>query len=1312
MRCSGQVGHVSPGGACRQRLVARGLSSALCLLLALFTLWVAPRPCRAGDQEAHVNLTPQESEWLAEHPVIQVGIFAGNHFPLEAWVAGSAEGFGVDYAKRVASQVGLRLQFRPFTDWEYVTFDDVAKPIPFDLLVGQPYGVSKRLEYLKPYVEAGFVMVARKGDLNILDEQSLTNARISVERYGRYYIRRIKDRFPNATLVYADDPRQALDMVAQGQADAFIGTPVRTRWLMTEREHDDLRILASLPDMGTMKASLAVPRDKVMLASILRKAEASVSDEDLVNLRTRWGINADISSPIPRGHSLTNDDRDWLTHLGTVRVGYETDRYPYSFMGKDGALEGLAADYLALIKNELGLRLEFVPTHDLDELQRRVAAKEVDIVVAAMPDDYDPSLMTFTRPYERFPEVIVTRLNGPAIAGPEDLRGKKAAVREEAGLTENLKMLLPRTQLVPVPTNEEGLRLVEKGEVSAYIGTLPAIDVLIRDRYAATLHVVAPAGLDQDFTFGVSRDKIRLAGLIDRVIGGLREDQRQAMRGRWLRADYSYGVPWLWVLIGLAIAASVVAIIGFAYKRMRDAEGRARASEHRLVDINENLPGVVMRLHTDALGKPSYEYVSGRTQALFGMSREDILSGAASPLDAAQERDRDAVRALVSQSYLAHHSDVIEFRTCVEGETRWIRALAGELKPTRDGGYFWSVYCADVTTQKEQEQALIEAKAMAEAAVAAKSSFLAMMSHEIRTPMAGVLGLIELLSKTPLTIEQSHMVGMVQDSAIALLQILDDILDFSRIEAEKLELEPGPFDLRLLADSTVGTFAARAQQKGLKLYLVLDWRLASEYQGDANRIRQIINNLLSNALKFTTSGYVELRIDMAGEVAGGQQLRLCVTDTGLGISPDQLHRLFQPFTQAEASTSRRFGGTGLGLSICRRLAHMMEGDVRLSSTVGSGTQAVFEVALPVLQSTSTIPGMEGKRALVCTSDSMLERELANALSAMGLGVMEIDPEDVAEFSREDADVYIADTSLIDAGTVVPDVPAIHLGTDTDPRGFYTESGKLTLCGSPLLWRSTVDACRIALGLDVARPAAIDVAGGAHAINVLVAEDHPINRAVIERQLDLLGYRHLVVEDGLHAWDALQAGHYDVLITDCHMPVLDGYALSRRIRDQEVTTKTHLPIVALSASALPEQVEKCRAAGMDDFLAKPVQLEELSKKIAGITRNRSALPVGEPGPRDQLAYLTGVFGSRAQLKALLEGLLDAGYADVAKLDAAISEGDIARQRDLIHRLAGSLRLIDPVALTSSDKETPSQCRDAIMAQLEQIRGLVDQLTAGA
>jgi len=841
-----------------------------------------------------------------------------------------------------------------------------------------------------------------------------------------------------------------------------------------------------------------------------------------------------------------------------------------------------------------------------------------------------------------------------------------------------------------------------------------SIDALIRDRYAGSLRVIASVGVDQDIAFGVSPDRARLAGLIDRVLVNVKDSQRQAIRSRWLRAEYQYGVPWQWVFGGLAISALVVAGISFAYRRLRSAEARARASERRLIDINDSLPGVIFTLHVAPDGSRTCEHVSGQAFKLFGVPREDILSGRTKPFDMAIEEDLPVVQAVVAKCFQEKVSESVEFRIVVDGKIRWIRALGGEPRSTSDGGLTWSAYCKDATDEKAQAQALADAKAAAEAAVRAKSSFLAMMSHEIRTPMAGVLGLIELLTKMPLDNEQARMVAMVQDSAESLLQILDDILDFSRIEAERLELEPVAFDMRALADSVMGIFAARARDKGVRLHLSLDWRLAAEYLGDATRIRQIINNLLSNALKFTQQGYVALRIDRLGETHQGQHLRISVVDTGIGISHDQLSRLFQPFTQAEASTTRRFGGTGLGLSICRRLAEMMGGNIQLDSKVGLGTHANFEVTLPAVRELMPIPEVCGKKALVCTRDAMLERELSNAISAMGFNVTEVDVEDMAESAGSAADIYVVDVDLALRGVVPAQVATVRVMPTCDHQGMYIDDGSIMLCGSPLLWRAVVDACCTALGVraDVKK---VELAPKApvKGARILVAEDHPINQAVIERQLDRLGFAYTIVDNGQKAWEALASSRYDLLITDCHMPILDGYALARRIRASEAHTGgAHLPIIAISASAMPEHVHECEEAGMDEFLAKPMQLEDLKVKIEALLGRDGSKPqvAGEKAADDELlAFLTDVFGSREKVRDMLTALLESSRADVEALDMALQAGNVQQQRELLHRLLGSLRLLGGLPLGEADSDAvPARRRDVIVDHLETVGTLVDRL----
>jgi PAS domain S-box-containing protein len=1574
---------------------SRRLSGAGIFFAAIFALCLMSGGAWAQDIRP-VELTPEELAWRSEHPVVNVGVFAGDHLPAETWVAGHPEGFGVDYASLLAGHVGLRLEFHPYADWEAVAYADPARPAPYDLLLGQLSTEEgrARFDFLHPYEAGRLMLVARKGNLQVRSEQDLDHARIAIERSFHAIVTMLSARFPRATLVFADDGRQAMDMVAVGQADAYIGTTAsRTQALLSQRKTGDLRMLSPL-DTPPIDMALAVPRDRTMLLRLLRKAEATVTPEELARLRSRWGLLDNVGAPPPLAAGLSKQERAWLGTLQPLRLGFEVDRHPYTFIDSEGRFDGLAADYVEILQHELGLRVQFVPAEDLSSLQRMVRAREVDMVAATMPGDFSAQDMILSRPYEHFPEVIVARLHGPPIAGPEDLAGHSVAVREEAGLLPRLKMLLPRSNLLTVGSNEAGLQLVATHKVDAYIGTLPAIDPLIRDRYAATLRVVGPAGVDQDFTIGINSEYAKLMPLIDRVLSNVTEAKSQSIRRRWLTAEYRYGVPLSWVLAGLLISVLVLGFIGFAYSRLRllmrartiaerelaaqlafqqalletipypvfvkdaegryiainrayeamfecsradlighmlartrhvkgmdadamhqadldvlssgdtirrelrltttnssgqsrdvllwlhpftrgpgeppcllgalvdvsdirEAEARARASEQRLVDTNDRLPGAILRLHVDADGGRTYDHVTGQTEALFGMTHQQILEGASRPIDAALPEDQPKVLEAIGQVVDSGAAGSVEFRTLVNDRIRWIRASGGTPRAERDGGLSWSVYCDDVTVEKEQARALVEAeararaseerlidtndslpgvilrtyidrdgrrtydhvsgqtaalfgmthqqilsgaafpldaalpedrplvlevirkmidnraagisefrtlvngrirwirasggtpraesndslswsvycddvtiekeqaralaeaKATAEAAVASKNVFLAMMSHEIRTPMAGVLGLVELMAQTPLDREQQHMLGMVQDSAGALLQILDDVLDFSRIESGRLELEEHPFDLRALADGVVGLFAARAHEKGVRLYSPLDWRLAGEYTGDAVRIRQVITNLLSNALKFTEKGYVELRVELLGEESGGQRLRISVIDTGIGISHEQLGRLFQPFTQAEASTTRRFGGTGLGLTICHRLATLMGGEVRLTSAPGQGTQATFEFTLPVARALKSHTAITGKTVLLCTHDAMLERELSNTLSALGLNLVEADAEDLRDFEANDVDLFVVDTDIVKAGLVPAGARCIRLVDSPDPRGFAVEEGSVVLCGNPLLWRSAVDACHAALGL--ALPGAtgsLPVASVRQDARILVAEDHPISRAVISRQLVRLGYAHTVVENGERALAAMVEANYDLLITDCHMPMLDGYALTQRIRVAELAGETHLPIIALSASALPEQVQRCQDAGMDDFLAKPIQLDELQAKLAVYLHpasNQQTLPASSHArpPGSQLSHLMDLFGSAKKVREVLRGLLDTGRQDMAELDRALQTGDVQKQRDLLHRIDGSLCMIgDGGEGADTTRNDVVQQRNAQLYRLDALEALLREMEEGA
>ena len=481
----------------------------------------------------------------------------------------------------------------------------------------------------------------------------------------------------------------------------------------------------------------------------------------------------------------------------------------------------------------------------------------------------------------------------------------------------------------------------------------------------------------------------------------------------------------------------------------------------------------------------------------------------------------------------------------------------------------------------EAEMALAEAereRAEAEAANQAKSTFLATMSHEIRTPMNGVLGMMEVLDRQGLNASQQRTVATMRDSAHALLRIIDDVLDFSKIEAGRLELEAAPFSLSGLIDGVLSTFQAQANAKGLILSGSVEPGSDDTLIGDATRVRQILFNLLGNALKFTERGRITVNARTAPLGGGRTRVTLVVEDTGIGIDAEQRRKLFQPFAQADSSTTRRFGGTGLGLSIVRRLAHLMDGDISAESEPGKGS--TFHVRL--------VFDAAPKDALFT----------ATQLSATGSG-----------------------------GRALPLPP----------------TGEQPL--------------------------------------VLVVDDHPVNQEVLVRQLELLGVSADTAADGNEALKAWSTKPYAAVLADIHMPHMDGYELTRRLRAMEAEQHSHtrMPVVAVTANAMKGEEERCLAAGMDAYLVKPVNIDLLRATLVrwlaiDETAEHSSAPGASSGAIDRSVLASWLGDDRPAIASLLEKFRDTAIDAEREIGVASRLGDLAAVAAASHKLKGAAQAV--------------------------------------
>ncbi|PKL77126.1 MAG: hypothetical protein CVV27_06740 [Candidatus Melainabacteria bacterium HGW-Melainabacteria-1] len=635
---------------------------------------------------------------------------------------------------------------------------------------------------------------------------------------------------------------------------------------------------------------------------------------------------------------------------------------------------------------------------------------------------------------------------------------------------------------------------------------------------------------------------------------------------------------------------------------MRRAETEIRSREQQILQLTRHIQGAFFQFSFDQSGAIEMLYTSPGLAELLGVPAGQAGLSGSELFGMFQDLDRERLFGLLRRAEDALQSVRLDMR--VSHSQRWLHINATpELR--EDGRMLWHCFSSDVSGRKQAEAKLQESKRLLEisnlklqqisqqmeAASAAKSEFLANMSHEIRTPLNGVIGMSDLLLQTQMQAPQRKYTEIIRASGSALLELVDDILDYSKIEARKLKLEAIPFELDSLLGKLGELMGLRACERGLELLVRADPEIHSRLIGDPNRLRQVLLNLLSNAIKFTEQGEIKLDVHLKAESAEQLTLLFQVTDTGIGILPEAQAGLFSPFTQADSSTTRKYGGTGLGLAICRQLTELMGGQIGVRSQLGRGACFWFRLTLPKaeLLPNSQPSKPKFRRVLILQPNQTARNWLLYLLSSWGFEAHAAQPAD--ELAKV-WDLVLYDESL--------ELPA---GLAGDPvcvmMAYPARFERLAVQASDWLAKplQTIELRKLVYETVEKKPMLPpSLLSARNPARILIVEDNPINQLVIKTIIENLGYIAEQADNGRKALDMVACHAYELILMDCQMPEMDGYMATRLIRTGH-SPCSEIPIIAITAHAMVGDREKCFAAGMNDYLSKPFTPETLAMMLS-------------------------------------------------------------------------------------------------------------------
>lgn len=1124
---------------------------------------------RSSPAHMDVKLDSSQWQWVRAQRELILGTSSPDYPPFDITISGTDyEGITADYAGIISDALDLPVRVQRFDSREAAMKALIAGQVD---LLGTANGfeaVERDIKLSQPYSVDQPVLVTRVGDTRPLNE-GLQGMRLSMV-YHYLPPADVVTTYPGAILKTYPSFQNAINAVAFNQADVFLGDTISTQYIINKGYLNNVQ-MSSFGKHEANGFSFAVSGQNTQLLGVINQTLKAIPVDERIDISRRWSTGSDLMLTDQK-LQLTQREERWIAQHPVVRVVVNEAYAPLTFFDAKGNFRGITADLLELVRLRTGLKFDVKRSPSLTDMQNQVSEGQADMIGALVSSDVREDRLSFSRPYIDNSFVLVTRKDKGSPSYLEQMDGKRLAITQGSPMLDWLRRKYPRVVPLEIDNPFQALDMLAVGRTEGAVVSLLSADYFLSSGiFEERLQMTATVGEDPALiSMATSRNALELSSILDKALASIAPQDLAAINNRW-RAYTPSSASWhdyQRLIYQIVIGAGLLLLGLLVWNAWMRRQIRQReAAERALSDQYE-----FMRALVD--GTPHPIYVRDRDGLLqmcndsylraFSAQREDIIGKSATEgvlgnAFEAREYAADYQRVMASNTAL------ILDRPLHIGDRQltiyhWILPFRDSLGEVQGiiGGWI------DISDRRQLIEDLQAAKEQADAASRAKSTFLATMSHEIRTPMNAVIGMLELALKRA---DQGELdrsaIEVAYSSANDLLDLIGDILDIARIESGRLALNPERANLRQLVESVLRVFDGLARQKDLDLVLELDSRINTDVLIDPLRFKQILSNLVSNAIKFTPMGRVKIALQ-AVDNPDPQLLHLHITvqDSGIGISVEDQKRLFEPFAQADNTGQMARTGAGLGLVICRSLCMMMGGNLSLDSEPGNGTRISMNLLLTTLE------------------------------------------------------------------------PMTRQPVATKP------------------------------------PAA------AHQVlRILIVDDHPANRLLLCQQLGFLGHHCEMAENGAQGLERWKADAFDLVVADCNMPIMNGYDMTSALRTHEsVTEQPRCPVWGFTANAQPDEIERCRAAGMDDCLFKPISLSMLSERLTAISPLARAYP---PFSLDSISSLTG--NRPEMVERLITQLQHSNHEDRLVLARLMPDNDRLETRELAHRIKGAARIISAASV---------------------------------